>query len=89
MNHSTSAVYPARHQPALQQDRFIVRQRPGNDAEQMDVVFVGAGPAGLAGALELARLVNAGNEAANGLGDVQIAVLEKAEGLGDTTCQVP
>lgn len=49
----------------------------------MDVLFVGGGSAGLAGAIELARLVAAGNEAGDGLGEVEIGVLEKAEGLGE------
>src|SRR5437899_3898478 len=48
----------------------------------MDVVFVGGGPAGLAGAIELARLVKKDGEAGGGLGGVEIAVLEKAEALG-------
>ena len=45
----------------------------------MDVLFVGAGPAGLAGAIELARLVQADPT----LGEVNIGVLEKAESLGE------
>jgi electron-transferring-flavoprotein dehydrogenase len=49
----------------------------------MDVVFVGGGPAGLAGAVELARLVKADKERGGSLGDVEIAVLEKAESLGE------
>jgi electron-transferring-flavoprotein dehydrogenase len=49
----------------------------------MDVLFVGAGPAGLAGAIELARLVRADQEAGGGLGDIEIGVLEKAQGLGE------
>src|SRR5688572_25960541 len=75
-------VIPARHQPALPLDRLILAEQPGEESVPMDVVFVGGGPAGLAGAIELARLVKRDNEAGGGLGDVSIAVLEKAEGLG-------
>ena len=55
------------------------------DAEHvpMDVVFVGGGPAGLAGAIELARLAKADAAAGGSLGDIQIAVLEKAGALGE------
>ncbi len=49
----------------------------------MDVVFVGGGPAGLAGAIELARLIKQDTEAGGTLGETQIAVLEKASGLGE------
>ena len=49
----------------------------------MDVVFVGGGPAGLAGAIELANLVKKDSEAGGSLGEIQIAVLEKAPGLGE------
>ncbi len=45
----------------------------------MDVLFVGAGPAGLAGAIELARLTREDPA----LGDVSIGVLEKAGALGE------
>src|SRR5712692_9083541 len=55
----------------------------------MDVVFVGAGPANLSAALHLARLVAAHNEnVAKGvrsggpLGEVQIAVIEKGASIG-------
>ena len=50
-------------QPPLPRDRFIVEDQPDDEAVPMDVVFVGGGPGGLAGAIELARLVQADNEA--------------------------
>jgi electron-transferring-flavoprotein dehydrogenase len=57
------------------------------EALDVDVLFVGGGPAGLAGALKLSQLVFAHNEraAAGGgkaLGEVSIAVLEKASEIG-------
>jgi electron-transferring-flavoprotein dehydrogenase len=78
-----SKILPLRHQPALPIDRLILGQSPGPEAIEMDVVFVGAGPAGLSGAIELARLVKQDQEAGGGVGDVSIAVLEKAGSLGE------
>src|SRR2546430_402955 len=50
---------------------------------EMDVVFVGAGPANLSGALHLARLVADHNQKnANALGEIQIAVIEKGASVG-------
>src|SRR5213078_3123677 len=55
---------------------------------EMDVVFVGAGPANLSGAYHLAQLVKKHNEAAAGgkngrpLGDIEIAVIEKGAAVG-------
>ena len=49
----------------------------------MDVLFVGGGPAGLAGAIELAGLVQRDAETGGSVGDVQIGVLEKAGELGE------
>src|SRR4029450_1027203 len=56
---------------------------------EMDVVFVGAGPANLSGALHLTRLVKAHNEsvasgtkAGNALGEIEIGVIEKGSSVG-------
>ncbi|HEX2093768.1 MAG TPA: electron-transfer flavoprotein:ubiquinone oxidoreductase [Longimicrobiaceae bacterium] len=77
------SVIPARYQPELPRDRLIVAQAPDPEAIEMDVVFVGAGPAGLAGAIELAKLVQKDAEQGGTLGEVNIAVLDKAAALGE------
>ena len=76
-------IVPSEYQPPLPYDRLLVREAPGEESVSMDVVFVGGGPAGLAGAIELSRLVHRDNEAGGGIGDIEIAVLEKATGLGE------
>ncbi len=75
-------VIPSEFQPTLPPE-LILREPLDPEAVPMDVVFVGGGPAGLAGAIELARLIKTDNEAHGNLGDIQIAVLEKASGLGE------
>ena len=76
-----ATVLPAQHQPALPLDRLIVRQPPGPEAMEMDVLIVGGGPAGLACAIELSRLAK--QEAGGALSELNVAVLEKAESLGE------
>lgn len=56
---------------------------------EMDVVFVGAGPANLSGALHLSRLVKNHNEAVakdkgrgRALGEIEIGVIEKGASVG-------
>ena len=74
----SSSFVPRDYQPRLPVDALILEEKPGEEAVPMDVVFVGGGPAGLAGAIELAKLVKK-DEA---LGDIEIGVLEKSEELG-------
>jgi electron-transferring-flavoprotein dehydrogenase len=72
-------LVPARYQPPLPLDRLILRDGAPGAGERMelDVLIVGAGPAGLACAIELARLgQHHGNE-------ISIGVLEKAAALGE------
>jgi electron-transferring-flavoprotein dehydrogenase len=76
-------LLPAAHQPPLPIDRFILPVAPDEEAVPMDVLFVGGGPAGLAGAIELAKLVRQDAETGGSLGEVQIGVLEKSEALGE------
>jgi len=69
---------PADYQLPLPVDELISKSKPGEEAVPMDVLFVGGGPAGLAGAIELARLAK--NDPS--LGPIEIGVLEKSEELG-------
>lgn len=57
------------------------------DTLEVDVLFVGAGPASLAGALRLRQLINKHDEEAagkggQGLGEITIAVIEKGREIG-------
>ncbi len=71
---------PSAYRPALAADAFIAEPAAGPD-ERIDVgvLFVGAGPAGLAGAIRLAQLLDAAPEIKAQLGDTPIAVVEKGK----------
>ena len=72
-------ILPITYQPPLPKDTLIRAESPSSDAIEMDVLFVGAGPAGLAGAIELTRLAKADAT----VGELNIGVLEKAGSLGE------
>ena len=76
-------ILPVRHQPPLPLDRLIRRDPPGAEAIEMDVLIVGAGPAGLACAIELARLGQRERDGGGDMPELNIGVLEKAGSLGE------
>jgi len=78
-----STILPARHQPPLPLDHLILTETPSAEAIEMDVLIVGAGPAGLSCAIELARLVKQDQGSAEGSPELNIGVLEKAGSLGE------
>jgi electron-transferring-flavoprotein dehydrogenase len=83
MSQNQQKFVPANYQPALPSAELLRREVPeGENVVPLDVVFVGAGPAGLSGAIELARLVKKDQEEGGSLGPVEIGVLDKAPSLG-------
>src|SRR5437660_11735158 len=72
-------MIPASYQPPLPLDRLLLPVgAPGaGDRMELDVVIVGAGPAGLACAIALAQLARRGGT------ELNVGVLEKAEALGE------
>ena len=70
---------PAKYQPPLPLEKLIVKDgaEGAGDRMELDVVIVGAGPAGLACAIALAQLAKADGS------ELNIGVLEKAEALGE------
>ncbi len=72
-------IVPAQYQLPLPLDKLILQDGAAGagDRMELDVLIVGAGPAGLACAIELAKLAKADG------GELNIGVLEKAEALGE------
>ncbi|OGC79387.1 MAG: hypothetical protein A2145_02690, partial [candidate division Zixibacteria bacterium RBG_16_40_9] len=81
---STENFIPAIFQPELPLSEIIINEKPSDERVDFDIIFVGAGPASLAGAIKLAQLVKEENEKSGGnLGDIQIAVVEKSKEVGE------
>jgi len=72
-------IVPAQYQPPLPLDKLILQDgaEGAGDRMELDVLIVGAGPAGLACAIELAKLAKVDGT------ELNIGVLEKAEALGE------
>ncbi len=72
-------IVPAQYQPPHPLDKLILQDGAAGagDRMELDVLIVGAGPAGLACAIELAKLAKTDRT------ELNIGVLEKAEALGE------
>ncbi len=74
------SINPADFRPPVEKDEFItgIGDDPDNRLEA-GVLFVGAGPASLAGAIRLSQLLSEEPELMESLGEVPIAILEKGK----------
>ena len=72
---------PKDHQTIFKSEDFIIQSSatPEENGIQLDVLFVGAGPAGLSGAIHLARLAKKQNR------KLEIGIMEKADQVGGHT----
>jgi electron-transferring-flavoprotein dehydrogenase len=74
------ADVPASYSPLIAPTEFIVEPAAGEDERlEVGILFVGGGPAGLAGAIRLAQLLETAPDVKAQLGDVPIAVVEKGK----------
>lgn len=71
---------PADFRPPVEKDEFItgIGNDPDNQVEA-GVLFVGAGPASLAGAIRLSQLLSEEPELMESLGEIPIAIIEKGK----------
>jgi electron-transferring-flavoprotein dehydrogenase len=77
------SLLPADYPPPFSASDYVVAPTAAED-ERIDVgvLFVGAGPAGLAGAVRLGQLLGDDPALAESLGEVPVAVAEKGKGPG-------
>jgi electron-transferring-flavoprotein dehydrogenase len=78
-----AADYP----PPVRVREFVAAPEAGED-ERIDVgvLFVGGGPAGIAGAIRLGQLLAEDPATAEALGETPIAVIDKGRVAGATSC---
>lgn len=71
---------PADYNPPVHQDEFIttITDKP-EDLIEVGVLFIGAGPASLAGAIRLSQLLGDEPEIMESLGEIPVAILEKGK----------
>lgn len=71
---------PAHFRPPVQESEFISPlEAPAEERIEVGVLFVGAGPASLAGAIRLAQLLEESPQVRASLGDFPILVIEKGK----------
>ncbi|MDX6648029.1 MAG: electron-transferring-flavoprotein dehydrogenase [Miltoncostaeaceae bacterium] len=76
-------VIPANYPPPFRASDYVVKPKaPEDERIEVGVLFVGGGPAGLAGAIRLGQLLAEAPDLAEQLGEVPIAVVEKGKGPG-------
>ena len=77
------SIVPADYPPRFRPSDYVIKPAAGED-ERIDVgvLFVGAGSAGLAGAVRLGQLLAKDPQLTESLGEVPIAVVEKGKGAG-------
>ena len=74
---------PADYHAPVQPNEFIAQpEGPADGQLNVGVLFVGGGPASLAGAIRLAQLLETAPEIKSKLGDFPIAVIEKGKYIG-------
>lgn len=74
---------PADYKPPVQPNEFMAQPEGPVDGQlNVGVLFVGGGPASLAGAIRLAQLLETAPEIKSKLGDFPIAVIEKGKYIG-------
>ena len=71
---------PADYRPWIDHTEYLAVPEAGpNERIDVGVLFVGAGPAGLAGAIRLSQLLETAPDVKERLGDVPVAVVEKGK----------